>query len=85
MQFQGTVIKSQGVTFALVVVREHVIADEWEANNFIKSVQTTFPNMPIVLMAQNTKGTPAYYGRRDIVDFMGTVNLESIHFKIYTK
>ena len=84
MQLQGAVIKEQGVTFAVVIVKQHVVNISSEANEAIASFQPLFPGVPLVLMAQDSRGTPTYYGRRDIVDFMANVPLTSIPWREYT-
>lgn len=85
MQFQGAVIKEQGVTFAVVIVKPHVLNDHAEANRLIGSFQqSVFGSMPVVLMAQNSRGVPTYYGRRDIANFLSQVPLHTIPWKEYT-
>lgn len=85
MQFQGAVIKEQGVTFAIVVVKPHVLNDHAEANQLIGTYQQlVFGGIPVVLMAQNSRGVPTYYGRRDIANFMSRVPLHSIPWKQYS-
>lgn len=63
MTFEGAVIKEQGVTFAIVIVKPHVIDNETEASETIMAFQPAFPGLPVVLMAQDSRGTPTYYGR----------------------
>lgn len=85
MTFQGAVIKEQGVTFALVVVKKHVIDNKTQANNMIKTFQqSVFRGKPVVLMAQNHRGRPTYYGRRDISRFMASVPLRAVRWKKYS-
>jgi hypothetical protein len=84
MKFQGAVIKEQGVTFAVVIVKKHVLNSSIEADRTIQSFQPLFPGMPIVLMAQGSNGTPTYYGRRDISQFMASVPLSAIPWQEYT-
>ncbi len=84
MRFQGAVIKEQGVTFAVVIVKQHVLDISSEANDAIASFQPLFPGIPLVLMAQDSRGTPTYYGRRDIVNFMADVALSSVPWREYT-
>ncbi len=55
-----------------------------EANRAISSFQPLFPGLPLVLMAQDSRGTPTYYGRRDIAKFMANVPLSSVPWKEYT-
>lgn len=84
MTFQGALIKEQGVTFAIVVVTSHVIQQPSEAASTQRAFSSVFPGVPIVLMAQDARGTPTYYGRRDIVRFLSDVPMESIPWKEYS-
>jgi hypothetical protein len=84
MKFQGALIKEQGVTFAIVIVKRYVINSSSEASKAIQAFQPAFPGIPVVLMAQDSRGTPTYYGRKDIVDFMANVPLEAVPWKEYT-
>lgn len=85
MQFEGAVIKEQGVTFAVVIVKSHVIDNHSTADEMILSFQQQlFGNIPVILMAQNARGIPTYYGRRDISNFLSQVPLHAIPWKQYT-
>jgi hypothetical protein len=84
MTFQGAVIREQGVTFAVVIVKKHVIDSSTEAGQAIAAFQPVFPGLPVVLMAQDYQGTPTYYGRQDIARFLADVPLEAIPWKQYT-
>jgi hypothetical protein len=84
MRFEGAVIEEQNTTFAVVVVKQHVVQDPLERNRTIATFQPVFPRLPIVLMAQDFSGTPTYYGRRDIADFMAKVPLSAIPWREYT-
>ena len=83
-KFQGAVIKEQGQTFAVVIVKKHIIENKTEAKNVIQSMQQFFPRLPIVLMAQDHRGVPTYYGRNDIARFLASVPLNAIPWKEYT-
>ena len=83
MTFEGAVLKEQGVSFAIVVVKEHVLNSSSECNNARSDFQTIFPRMPIVLMAQNSRGIPSYQGRTDIVNFLANVHPSRIPWKRY--
>jgi hypothetical protein len=83
MTFEGAVIREQGISFAVVIVKKHVI-DSAEANQTIAAFQPVFPGLPVVLMAQDHQGTPTYYGRQDIARFLASVPLEAIPWKQYT-
>ncbi|MDK9706824.1 MAG: hypothetical protein OEL83_07205 [Desulforhopalus sp.] len=83
-KFQGAVIKEQGVKFAIVVVKSHVVQVQHEALKAIDDFGRFFPGIPVILMAQNGRGTPTYYGRRDIAKFMSNVPIQAIPWKEYT-
>lgn len=84
MKVQGAVIKEQGSTFAIVVVKRHIVDSQIQSKQAMVSFTRLFPGMPIVLMAQNTRGIPKYRGRRDIVNFLANVHPSRIPWKEYT-
>jgi hypothetical protein len=85
MQFQGALVKEQGVTFAIVVVKPHVVQCQHTARKAAASFSSIFPGMPIVLMAQNSRGVPTYSGRRDIVNFLANVPVSAIPWRSYNR
>jgi hypothetical protein len=84
MKLQAAVIKEQGVTFAIIIVKKHVIDIRHKAQETAQGFSRFFPGMPIILMAQDGRGTPTYYGRKDIVKFLSNIYLEMIPWKKYT-
>ena len=84
MQFQGAVIREQNVTFAIIVVKPSVLNDSYKAQETVIGFGRYFPGVPVVLMAQDLRGVPTYYGRKDIVQFMSRVPLHAIEWKSYT-
>ena len=84
MKIQGAVVREQGVTFAIVVVKRHIVDNGAEANQAIQSFSPLFPGLPVVLMAQDSRGVPTYFGRRDIVQFMSSVPLGAVPWKEYS-
>lgn len=84
MKFQGAVIKEQGVTFAVVIVKKHILDNLNTAKEAIQSFAPIFLDLPVVLMAQDYQGRPSYYGRRDIAKFMANVPLSAIPWQEYT-
>jgi hypothetical protein len=84
MQFDGAVVKEQNVTFAIVVVKPHVLNNTFESENAVTSFSSVFLHMPIILMAQNSRGVPTYRGRQDIVKFLANVHPSRIPWKKYT-
>ena len=84
MQFDGAVIEEQGVTFAIVIVKPHILNSPTQIEEVRSSFTPFFPRMPIILMAQNAKGVPTYHGRNDIVKFLANVHPIRIPWKRYT-
>jgi hypothetical protein len=84
MTIEGAVIREQGVTFAVVIVKPHVLNNSFESNRVIMAFQPAFPGLPVVLMAQDHRGVPTYYGRRDISQFMANVPLECVPWAEYS-
>ncbi len=84
VKVQGAAIKEQGVTFAIVVVKRNILNSQTQCQQAAHSFQPLFPGMPIVLMAQDLRGTPSYWGRKDIADFLANVHPSRIPLKQYT-
>ena len=83
-QIEGAIIKEQGVTFAVVVVKGHVLQNTTEANNMIIQLTPVFNGIPVVLMAQDARGVPSYYGRKDISKFLANIHINQIPWRKYT-
>lgn len=84
MQIEGAVIKEQGVTFAIIVVKAQVLASPTTKEQMQAMGSRIFLGMPIILMAQDSRGVPTYYGRTDIVKFLANVHPSRIPWKRYT-
>lgn len=84
MKFQGAVIKEQGITFAIVIVKEHIVNSPSQSEEAMRSFSSVFPGMPITLMAQDLHGVPKYRGRQDIVDFLANLHISQIPWREYT-
>jgi hypothetical protein len=84
MKLDGAVVKEQGITFAIVIVKQFVIQSQTEFQKALTSYANYFPGMPIVLMAQDIQGTPTYRGRKDIVNFLANIHISQIPWKEYT-
>lgn len=84
MEFQGAVVKEQGVTFGIIVVEPHVLTSPQQQNELRAFGLRAFGAMPVVLMAQDGRGIPNYVGRRDIVNFLCSVFIEQIPWQRYT-
>jgi len=84
MKIQGAVIKEQGVTFAIVVVKMYILNSQLQREKTIWSLNFLFPGIPIILMAQDSRGIPKYFGRKDIVKFLANLHISQIPWKEYT-
>lgn len=85
MQFEGALIKEQGVTFAVVIVKRSVLQNRAEADRLAHQFSSqTFGGSPVVLMAQDSSGVPTYYGRADLSEFMANVPLQAVPWKKFT-
>lgn len=84
MQFEGALLKEQGVTFAIVIVKSQVLNSNSQITTARNSFQPYFPGVPIILMAQDSRGVPTYQGRKDIVQFLSSIHLSQIPWKRYS-
>lgn len=83
MRVQGALVKEQGITFGVVVVKPHVVHNRFEAERAQSAFAPLFPGVPIVLMAQDSRGVPTYFGRTDIARFLANTPLSSIPWREY--
>ena len=84
MKFQGAVIKEQGLTFAIVIIKKHILDSRYESEKAISSFRPYFSGIPITLMAQDSSGRAHYRGRKDIVNFLSNLHISQIPWKEYT-
>jgi hypothetical protein len=84
MNFDGALITDQGVTFGLLIVKQHLLHDPTTQRQMRSFGTRIWGRIPIVLMAQDHKGTPTYQGRRDIVQFLAHIDIRRIPFKRWT-
>jgi hypothetical protein len=80
--FEGAIIKEQGVTFGVAVVQRAVLQSPTQRDEAVAELSAVL-GVPTVVMAQDSRGTPSYYGRRDLVDFMAGVPLEAVPWRRY--
>jgi hypothetical protein len=83
-QIEGAVIREQGVTFAVAVVQRGLLQQPTQRDQAVLEFGALFDGLPTVLMAQDGSGVPTYYGRPDLVDFMSTVPLDAVPWRVYT-
>lgn len=83
MKFDGALITEQGITFAIAIVKQHVLTSS-DRESVRQSFVPIFGNVPIVLMSQDSRGIPKYHGRPDIVKFLANIQISRIPWKTYT-
>ena len=84
-KFQGALIKEQGITFGIIIVKMSLLhSTSSTIEDFRNSCSPLFPRVPIILMAQDSRGIPTYHGRKDIVNFLAKVNPSRIPWKEYS-
>jgi hypothetical protein len=81
--FRGARIKQRGVNCAVVIVPGAVITDEIEADRMITAFQNQICKGSVVLMARDFQGTPAFYGRAEIVRFLERIDVSKIPWVEY--
>lgn len=84
MQFEGAIIREQGITFAVVVVKKYVVDNVSQAQSAIRNFSPAFPGMPVVLMGQDSGGRATFFGRPDIAKFLSGISLHRIPWKRFT-
>jgi hypothetical protein len=81
--FRGARIKARGVNCAVVIVPCSVVTDEIEADRTITAFQDQVHQGAVVLMAQDFQGTPAFYGRAEMVRFLERTGVSKVQWTEY--
>lgn len=84
MTVDAALFREQNVSVAVVTVRRQVINDVTRRDDVLRSFRLRFPGFNIVLMGQDSRGRPTYYGRSDITRFLSRISLHRLPFKRYT-
>jgi hypothetical protein len=79
---EGAIVKEQGVTFAIAVVKPYVL--QTQTRETATGLARYFSGLPLVLMAQDSRGRPTYWGRKDIVNFLASIDVSRIPWKRFT-
>ena len=78
--FIGAVLPVCGVEVLIVVVQPQVLADLHEANLYVIAFHERF-RRSIVLVAQDARGTPFFYGPAEIARVLGTLPFEVLPWR----
>jgi hypothetical protein len=84
MKGHVALVREQGVDFAVVAVKPHVLnKPRHEKDNLAAAYSLEF-GVPAVLMAQDARGRATYYGRRDLVNFLSHIMVEQLPWREFT-
>lgn len=83
MKLIGSIVEEQGVTFAIVLVKDYATQTPAEAAKTREAFQVYFPGMPLILASQDHRGVFSYQGRDDIVRLLATIDPARIPWKEY--
>lgn len=75
MRIQFSRIREQNVSFALVVVQDHVVLNNIQAQQTISQLRPYFSGIPVILLGANNLRT---FGRDDIVRFLSNIDISQI-------
>jgi len=78
--FIGAVLPVCGVEVLIVVVRPQVLADLHEANLYVVAFHERF-RRSIVLVAQDSRGAPTFYGPAEIARVLSTLPFEVLPWR----
>lgn len=82
--FEGALIKEQGQTFAVVIVKHNYTSSSSAANPVRESFQPYFPGVPIILASQDSRGAFRYHGRPDLAKFLVRLHPSQIPWRKYS-
>lgn len=82
MRFTAAIVREQGVTFTVFLVKSGVI-NSGRRESVRSSVPANLPR-PIILAEQKSNGRMQYHGRQDIVRFLSKLPFQSLPWKEYS-
>jgi len=83
-QVDAALVREQGVEFAVVAVRSGTTSNPSAAASAIAAYGTAFGIPLVVLMEQDSRGVPTFYGRRDIVRFLANTDFRRLPWARYS-
>jgi hypothetical protein len=81
MTVDAALVREQGITFAVICVRNGIVNNPTQASETIAGFAPHFGFVPLVLVEQDSSGRPTYYGRRDIVDFLANISMDRLPWR----
>ena len=87
MTIDGAIVREQGVTFGIVIVKKGSMATTAQASETREAFQLSirdFAGLPLILASQDSRGRFEYQGRSDLVSFLASIDASRIPWKRYT-
>lgn len=84
MRFTGAIVREQGITFGIALVTQSAMQNADSTRRSFQSEVDDFRLIPLVLACQDHRGAFSYQGRRDIVDFLASIDPSRIPWMDYT-
>ncbi len=84
MTFDAALVKEQGVTFAVVLVKSHMFNFITSKKDAISTYRPYFPGVRIILARQQPGGME-YYGDNKIVAFLSSIHHSQLPWKRYSR
>jgi hypothetical protein len=82
-EIEGAVVKEQGITFAIVVVKDDIIPNAAKSKKAVSVYSKIFPDMPIILLGRDSQGKSTYYGQENIASFLAGLDPNVIPWRRY--
>ncbi|KUO75295.1 MAG: hypothetical protein APF81_17570 [Desulfosporosinus sp. BRH_c37] len=82
-QIEGAIVKDQGITFAIVIVKDETIQNTSKSKEAMDAYRHIFPDMPIILLGRDSQGKSTYCGPKDMVNFLANVDPNRIPWRRY--
>ncbi|HMR94842.1 MAG TPA: hypothetical protein PKE05_04850 [Microthrixaceae bacterium] len=81
----AAVIREQGVVFAVVAVKPHVLNEPEKRAAAVGELRAALGQPLIVLMSQDNRGKATFWGRSDLVRFLSRVPTSAMPWKRYRR
>jgi hypothetical protein len=83
MTIYASLIREQEVTFAVVIVPGYAMQTDGDAERARGAYQRFFPDVPLILAAENSNGEFRFQGRADIVKYLVSIRSSQIPWRQY--
>ncbi|MDQ7095632.1 hypothetical protein REC12_18745 [Desulfosporosinus sp. PR] len=82
-QIEGAIVNDQGIKYAIVVVNHDVVQHINKNEEALNAYRHIFPDMPIILLGKDWQGKSAYYGPKEIVNYLAEIDPHRIPWRRY--